>query len=56
MNAEFINVLLVPAYLLFGIVGIVLLMGWALKHFGSAKRGTAKKPEDKPSAENQRQH
>ena len=55
MNVEFVNVLLLLAYFLFGTAGIVLLMGWALKHFGSAKRRTAR-PKGKPPAESRRQH
>lgn len=49
MNAEFVNVLTVLVYFLFGTVGIVLLIGWALKHFGTAKREAGHKPKGVPS-------
>jgi hypothetical protein len=38
VNAEFINGLLVLAYLLLGTVGIALLMALALKRFGPPKK------------------
>lgn len=33
MNADFVNLLLILVYLIFGTLGIALLAGWALKHF-----------------------
>lgn len=33
MNADFVNLLLILAYLIFGTLGIALLAGWALQHF-----------------------
>lgn len=37
MNADFFNGLLVAVYLIGGTISIVLLVGWALKRFGSRK-------------------
>ena len=34
MNPEFSNALLVLAYLALGMIGIALLLSWALKRFG----------------------
>jgi hypothetical protein len=38
VNSEFLNALLVLAYLAGGTVGIALLVGWLLKRFGSPKK------------------
>ena len=38
MNADFVSILLVPVYLIVGTAGIALLMGWAMKRFGSPKK------------------
>lgn len=37
VESEFLNGLLLLAYLAVGTVGIALLVGWALKHFGPPK-------------------
>jgi hypothetical protein len=37
VNADFVNELKVLVYLIVGFVGILLLAGWALKHFGPRK-------------------
>jgi hypothetical protein len=37
MNLEFVNGLIVVAYLFFGTVSIAVTMGWALRRFGLAK-------------------
>jgi hypothetical protein len=33
MDTDFVNLLMVAAYLIAGTVGIALLVGWALKRF-----------------------
>jgi len=37
VNAEFVNGLLVLVYLAGGTLGVALLVGWAVKRFGSPK-------------------
>jgi len=54
VNAEFVNVLALLAYFLFGTCAIVMLVGWALKHFGSARHRMTE-AQGKPPAENRRQ-
>jgi hypothetical protein len=38
MDPDLVNLLKVVAYLILGTVGIALLIGWALKWFGSPKK------------------
>jgi hypothetical protein len=38
VNPDFVNALLVAAYLLGGTIGIALLAGWALKKFGKPRK------------------
>jgi hypothetical protein len=44
MKPEFINALLVLVYLAGGTIGITLLVGWALKRFGSPGQPSSKMP------------
>ena len=44
MNAEFFSLLLVPVYLVAGTAGIALLVGWALKRFGSPGQPASRMP------------
>jgi hypothetical protein len=37
MNPDFVNGLIVVAYLFFGTLSIAVVIGWALKRFGLAK-------------------
>jgi hypothetical protein len=38
MNAEVLSIFLVPIYLIVGTAGVALMMGWAMKRFGSPKK------------------
>jgi hypothetical protein len=38
VDPELINLLKVVAYLFLGTIGIALLAGWAMKHFGPPKK------------------
>jgi hypothetical protein len=42
MKPEFVNVVLVLAYFVAGSAGIALLVGWALKRFGSPGQPSSK--------------
>ena len=51
MNAEFFSLLLVPVYLVAGTAGIALLVGWALKRFGSPGQPSSKMPAPESKAQ-----
>ena len=46
MNADFVNLLLILVYLIFGTFGIALLVGWALKCFDRQAQATAHDPSN----------
>jgi hypothetical protein len=53
MNTSYLQLLLVVIYLMSGTIGVVLLVGWALKRFGPPKQGgsqPAGREEQKPGS------
>ena len=54
MKPEFVNVLLVLAYFVAGSASIALLVGWALKRFGSPGQASSKMPPPKSKQQDRR--